>query len=57
MKVYKNSKTGIKGIYFDSYKRKFRVCLAVNGRSKHFGTFETIEQAKEKLISIDVYLF
>jgi hypothetical protein len=43
--VYKNSKTGIKGVHWHKQHRKYIVSIQVNGRSKHIGLFTSLESA------------
>ena len=49
LKLYKNNKSGIKGLYFDSSKNSWRVYLWVEDRGKHFGTFKDKQLAIEQL--------
>lgn len=46
-RVYRTSKTGIKGVHFDKARNKYRAEIAVNGKRKYLGLFETIEEAAE----------
>ncbi len=41
----RNSKTGIKGVYWHPKLLKFTADIRVNGRTKHLGVFETLAAA------------
>lgn len=43
----KNSKTGIRGVYFCEKRNKYKAFLYYNGSKKHLGVFDGIEEAKE----------
>ena len=40
-----NSRTGIRGVYFDNVEKKFRATIRVDGRQKSIGRFRTIKAA------------
>jgi len=40
----KNSKTGVKGVCWDSSTNRYQVKIAVNGRAKHIGRYDTVEE-------------
>jgi hypothetical protein len=44
-KVRKNSKSGLKGVYFDKKKQKFEAYTGINGRHNHLGYFSTARDA------------
>lgn len=39
------SKTGIRGVFFDKNRKKFRAQITKNGKSTHLGMFMTVEDA------------
>ncbi len=41
-----NNTTGVKGVTFSKQKNKLRVRIKLNGKEKHLGFFDTIEEAK-----------
>lgn len=45
-RVRKNNKLGIKGVYYDSRKGKFRAAIRLDGRKTWLGLHSTAEQAK-----------
>ena len=47
IEVQKNNKSGARGVYWQEKQRKWCVTLKVNGKSLHFGSFSTLEQAKD----------
>lgn len=44
--VCSNSKTGVKGV-IKAYGGKYTAAIKLRGKTKHLGTFETIEEAKK----------
>lgn len=46
-KANKNSKTGVLGVHWHKKLKKWAVCIAVDGQSKHIGYFPTMESANE----------
>lgn len=42
-----NSKSGIRGVEWDEYKKKWRVRVRVNGSNKHIGYFDTTKEAEQ----------
>ena len=42
-----NSKSGVAGVSFYTPNGKWRAAVSINGKSKHLGYFDTIEEAKE----------
>ena len=47
-KPYKNNKTGVLGVFLD--KGKYRAVVRLNGKGKHIGMFDTIEEASNAYI-------
>jgi hypothetical protein len=45
--VRKDSKSGVRGVYFHKVTGKWVASCGVNGRQKHLGVFETIELASQ----------
>jgi hypothetical protein len=41
-----NSKTGIKGVSWDRARKKFFASIAINGKTKGLGRFETADEAR-----------
>lgn len=53
-RVYK-SKTGVRNVF--KVREKFRVTLKLNGKKKHFGYFDTLEEAEKVAIEArSIYL-
>jgi hypothetical protein len=46
-KVRKDNKTGYKGVSFNKPSSKYYASCRINGKSKHIGSFETLELAVE----------
>lgn len=46
-KMRHDNTSGIKGVSWHKAKRKWRATITVNGKSKHLGLFDSIEEAKE----------
>lgn len=44
-RIYKNSKTGVKGVHFEKTLNKYRVTIGVNGEQLRLGSFLNIEDA------------
>ena len=40
-----NNTTGFKGVSFHKHTNKYRANININGKNKHFGLFETAEEA------------
>jgi hypothetical protein len=45
--LYKNSKSGVKGVFFDKHAKKYRAQITVDGIQIHLGLFANIEDAKQ----------
>lgn len=45
--MYKNNKTGYKGVHFNQRLQKFQAYIRVNKRLIHLGLFQTAEEAYE----------
>lgn len=43
----RNSKTGIRGVYWNKYNGKWAAQVKLNGRNKHCGYFDSIEEAEK----------
>ena len=43
--IYKNNKTGYRGVRLSACGKKFLACITTNGKSQHLGTFDTAEAA------------
>jgi len=50
-KVNINSKTGIKGVYFDKKTNKYKSHIRIDGITIHLGCFDNIEDAKAARIT------
>ena len=51
-----DSKTGIIGVYWNKKLKRFTSDIYLNGKTKHLGVFDTIEQAKEaRIIAENIY--
>jgi hypothetical protein len=46
-RVYKNSKSGVRGVYWDKIQKLWKAQYRLNGKAKHLGRFETIEEAEK----------
>lgn len=44
----KTNKLGVRGVYFDPTKNRFRVYKTINGVKKHLGDFHKIDDANNK---------
>ncbi len=60
-KPNKNNSLGIKGVYYDKKKDKYRVEFRINGKLRYFGIFKELREAKSvaknvraKIISGDI---
>lgn len=42
-----NSRSGIKGVHWHPQARRWRSAIAINGKSKHLGYFDTIDEARD----------
>lgn len=51
LKSKKGSKWGVKGIYFDKQRQKFRAEIYINGKKRFLGYFPTIEKASQSYIA------
>lgn len=40
----KNSKTGVKGVCWDSSTGRYQVKISINGRAKHIGRYDSVEE-------------
>jgi hypothetical protein len=49
-RVYKNSKSGVRGVMYVEEKDRWRVRLTVDGKKVHIGYFDTLEEAEEQAI-------
>ena len=49
-KAPKNSKTGALGVSWSSQKNKFRSSIVINGKQKHIGFFDAVEDAANAYI-------
>jgi hypothetical protein len=45
-RVRRDNKLGVRGIYYDDFKRRFCVQKAINGRRKHLSYTSTLEEAQ-----------
>ena len=45
-RIRKDNKTGVKGIWWDKLRKKYRVYIGIKNKVKHIGLFPTIETAK-----------
>jgi hypothetical protein len=50
-KIHSNNTSGIKGIFRDKSRNKWRAQLAINGKIKSVGSFDTIEEAEAAVIA------
>jgi len=46
-RLYSTNKTGVRGVHFDKARNKYRSEIAVFGKIKYLGIFETIEEASK----------
>lgn len=46
-KINKNSKTGVKGVYFSKKAKKYQTQLVINGKNTYLGTYSTLEEAEK----------
>lgn len=51
----KNSKLGIKGIYFHKASGKYEVDIKINGKKIYLGLFNSLIQAQEARIAAEIY--
>ena len=47
MKCCRNSKSGVRGVYFETSQQKWRSVMMVDNKSIHIGYFKTIEEATD----------
>ena len=47
MKCCRNSKSGVRGVYFETSQMKWRAFMMVDKKSIHIGYFKTIEEATD----------
>lgn len=40
----KNSKTGVKGVCWDSSTNRYQVKISINGKAKHIGRYDSVEE-------------
>lgn len=46
-RLLKTNKTGVNGVYFNKQMNKYHAQIYTNGKKKHLGFFDTLEEAKE----------
>ena len=44
--IYKNNKSGVTGVVYNKFHKKYQAFLKENGKSKHLGYFDTLEEVK-----------
>lgn len=42
----RNNQSGTKGVFYDKYHKKFKVCISIDSKLVHLGYYEDIEDAK-----------
>jgi hypothetical protein len=47
VKLLNVNKSGVKGVFFDNIRNKWKVGITINGKSKHIGYYTNIEDAKK----------
>lgn len=52
-----NSKTGVRGVYFDNHKQKYLGIVGHNGKRHYAGSFGTIEEAEAAVVELRLSLF
>lgn len=52
-----NSKTGVRGVYFESHRQKYLGIVGHNGKRHYAGSFDTIEEAGEAVTALRLALF
>lgn len=55
--IEKNNTSGILGVSFDAQIKRWRPSISPNGRMKHLGRFDTIEEALSARIAADKTIF
>eukprot|EP01038_Epipyxis_sp_PR26KG_P016744 gene16744-22904_t len=50
-KISKTNKCGIKGVYFDKKRNKWRAFIQIDGISLYLGSYETVEEAQQARIN------
>jgi len=45
LKTRSDSQSGYSGIYFDKERNKYQVAIRVDGRKKHYGRYDTLEES------------
>lgn len=53
-KLSKKNTSGVKGVSWHKLKNKYDVKVSVNGVRKHFGSYNTLEEAKDVAIKVRV---
>ena len=48
-KLYKNNKSGVKGVQWNEPCKKWRAVLKLDGKNKHIGLFNTIDEAEHAI--------
>lgn len=57
IKMYKDNKTGVKGVYKHSQINKYVAQIRYNGKTYHLGCFDTLEEAKKVREQKELELF
>lgn len=47
MRLFSTNKTGVCGVCYDSKRKKFRASIVVNGKQRHVGYFNSLDEAKK----------
>jgi hypothetical protein len=55
-KLYKNNKSGVKGVSWDAWHRKWKVQISVDKKIVQLGRFNTVEEATNVVVSARVRL-
>lgn len=50
----KASKSGVKGVCWDSKANKYKASIRINGKAKHIGNFDTLESASAARASFEL---
>jgi hypothetical protein len=53
-KLADKSKSGIKGVFWQNKTKKWRSCIRVNGKRKHLGYYDDIQEAKRVIMEARV---
>lgn len=48
--LYSNNKSGVRGIHWNSEKKKWKACFMLNQKTTHIGYYSDIEEAKKAVI-------